>query len=227
MNEIFEIRLKKEFGLLQRLQKHKFNKNGIVKLFYKDRSAGNSWRSILEQPTDNRFYPYQFKVTYTMPMYVAEDVLKKDWSASFTFETPEDILMNPNSSLNNNFRIDSSNGRFPEGEKPFNNHVSPGWVCTGTAWSVANQGFGIWYFIISVGALFNLDKGMMAHDADAETHHLNRDAYRFWKNKRNMQPTNDIAWPWKGPGPIFGDGITPESSKKNRSFTIHTDQITK
>ena len=123
-------------------------------------------------------------------MYVGVNDLKRDWQASILFDVPEDILMNPHSNLG----VSIEGGDFPNGSVPFNRHVSKGWICTGSAWGVANQGFGIWYFVISLGALFNQDKFMMAEDDGA---HLNADAYRFWKETRGKQPNNPIKWPFR------------------------------
>ncbi|WP_300915113.1 hypothetical protein [Bacteroides acidifaciens] len=210
MSHTYETRLKKEFELLQRLERHP-NVKGIITLYYKDRVEGGAYKSILETPTSG-LYPNEFKVTYKMPMYVAENQLKRDWQASFLFEVPEEILMDPNSKLG--VEIEGNNGNFPEGSKPFNNHVSTGWVCTGTAWGVANQGFGIWYFIIAVGCLLNQEKFMMASEDADENRHLNADAFRFWKNVRKMQPNNKIDWPFK----LMDDPVFGEPQKKKFSF---------
>lgn len=225
MSQIYEIRLKKEFDLLQRLERHPSVK-GIIKLYYIDRLNGGNYKSILETPTSG-VYPYKFKVTYSMPMYVGEGQIKNDWSASFLFEVPENILMDPDSKLG--VQIEGNDGNFPEGSKPFNNHVSTGWVCTGTAWGVANQGFGIWYFIISLGCLLNQEKFMMASEDADENRHLNADAFRYWKNVRKMQPNNHIDWPFKlmdsikfgdrkGGGFTFGEKVTHEPAKPKFSF---------
>ena len=208
MSKIYETRLRKEFELLQRLERHP-NVKGIINIFYKERMSGGNYKSVLDEPQD-ALYPNSFKVKYTMPMYVGEGQLKKDWSASFLFETPENILLNPESSLG----VEIEGNGFPEGSVPFNNHVSPGWVCTGTAWGVANQGFGIWYFIISLGCLFNQEKFMMASEDADENRHLNSDEFRYWKNVRKMQPNNHIDWPFKlMDEPTFGS-VKPEEPKK-------------
>lgn len=191
MSETYEIRLRNEFGWLRKLENDPFNANHIVTIYYKDRFGNSGWKSIKENPS-TQLYPYQFKVTYKMPMYVGRNDLKRDWQASILFDTPEDILMNPNSEMG--VTIDGNGGNFPDGSVPFNRHVSKGWICTGSAWGVANQGFGIWYFVISLGALFNQDKFMMAED---EGSHLNGDAYRFWRDTRGKQPNNPIKWPFK------------------------------
>lgn len=225
MSKTYEIRLKKEFELLQKLERHP-NVKGIIKLFYIDRIAGGGYKSILEDPQGG-MYPYKFKVTYTMPMYVGEGQIKNDWSTSFLFEVPENILMNPESKLG--VEIEGNDGNFPAGSIPFNNHVSPGWVCTGTAWGVANQGFGIWYFVISLGCLLNQEKFMMASEPADENRHLNAAAFRYWKNVRKMQPNNQIDWPFKlmdelkfgpkkQPTISFGPKVTHEPPKQKFTF---------
>lgn len=189
MRQTYENRLKKEFTLLQHLQKHPFNENHIIDIEYKERAGSNEYKSILEQPT-NPLYPNKFRVTYKMPMLVDRDRWERNWSATFLFEAPEDTLMNPNSDLG----VEIEGGEFERGSVPFNNHVSTGWVCTGSAWSVANQGFGIWYFVISLGCLLNQERFMMADDGHS---HLNGDAYNYWCNERGKQPNNNIDWPFK------------------------------
>lgn len=215
MSKIYETRLRKEFELLQRLERHP-NVKGIINIYYKERMSGGRYKSVLEAPTD-ALYPNSFKVTYTMPMYVGEGQLKRDWSASFLFETPENILMNPESSLG--VEIEGNGGNFPDGSVPFNNHVSPGWVCTGTAWGVANQGFGIWYFIISLGCLFNQEQFMMASEDEDEHRHLNSDAFRYWKYERNMRPNNKIDWPFKLMDEVSFGGVQKKEEKKG-GFTF-------
>lgn len=222
MSKIYETRLRKEFELLQRLNRHPNVKN-IIKIFYKERISGGEYKSVSENPSDS-LYPNCFKVTYTMPMYVGEGQLKKDWSASFLFDTPEEILMDSESSLG--VEIEGNGGNFPTGTVPFNNHVSPGWVCTGTAWGVANQGFGIWYFVISLGCLFNQEKFMMACEDEDEHRHLNSDAFRFWKYERNMQPNNQIDWPFKLlDEPTFGSVQQEEPKKPSFGFGVKTNEV--
>jgi hypothetical protein len=192
-SETYEIRLRKEFELLQKLQRHPNVNNSTIRITieYKERLNGKTFRSVLEKPTCT-IYPNSFRVTYAMPMYVGEGQLKRDWQATFLFSTPEEILMSPNSKLG----VEIEGSSFPSGSVPYNNHISTGWVCTGTAWSVANQGFGIWYFLIALGCLFNQEKFMMASEPADENKHLNADAFRFWKNVRKMQPNNKIDWPF-------------------------------
>jgi hypothetical protein len=226
-SETYEIRLRKEFELLQKLQRHPNVNNSTIKITieYKERLNGNTFKSVLDKPTC-AVYPNSFRVTYQMPMYVGEGQLKRNWQATFLFSTPIEILMSTNSKLG----VEIEGSSFPSGSIPYNNHILPGWVCTGTAWSVANQGFGIWYFLIALGCLFNQEKFMMASEPADENRHLNADAFRFWKNDRKMQPNNKIDWPFnlididnkfgiKQPaGFSFGEKKTVESPKPNFSF---------
>jgi len=225
-SETYEIRLRKEFELLQKLQRHPNVNNSTIKITieYKERLNASIFKSVLEKPSCI-VYPNTFRVTYKMPMYVGEGQLKNNWQATFLFSTPEDILMNPNSKLG----VEIEGGHFPQGSLPYNKHISPGWVCSGTAWSVANQGFGIWYFIIGLGCLFNQEKFIMDDDGKA---HLNGDAYRYWKDVRKKQPNNKIDWPFNlidigdkfGAKPTrtfsFGEKIIVEQPKP--SFTFGT-----
>lgn len=188
MSQLYETRLKKEFELLQKLDRHPDVKD-IISIYYQERVGVKTYKSIQETP--NGLYPNSFKVTYTMPMYVGAGKIKKDWSASFAFNVPESILMNPMSNLG--VSIVGNNGNFKPGEVPFNNHCSTGFVCTGSAWEVANQGFGIWYFVIALGCLLNQEAFMMADNG----HHLNAAAYEYWDKIRRKKPNNDIKWPFK------------------------------
>lgn len=181
---IDEVRLKKEFEFLQRLELHP-NVKDIIKLYYLDRLNGSDYKSILDTP--NNLYPYKFKVTYTMPMYIGDGLLKEDWSASFLFESPnlETII---------HFDIEGENGCFKDGTKPYNNYIDDRWVDLGPIQT--QQEVGLWYCIICLGGLLNQDKFMMASYNCDENRHLNVDAYRFWKNVRKMQPNNQIDWPF-------------------------------
>lgn len=190
MSQVYEIRLKKEFEFLQRLQRHPNTRN-VIDIRYKNRVGASDYKSVLENPTGPLF-PNKFKITYTFPiMYVGRGQVKTNWSHSFYLEVPESILMDSNKTVGNEFEIEG--GCFPDGMVPFNGHVSPNWVCIGALWQVANQGFGIWYFIISVGALLNQEKSEMDPN---DTVHLNGDAWDYWMNDRQMAPNNDIKWPY-------------------------------
>lgn len=187
---MFEERLRREFINLQKLAKSEVE--GIVEIYYLERADGEAlnsryaqWKSIRNKPT-SPLYPYKFKVTYTMPMYVGRNKLKRDWKGTILFEAPENVLMD----MNSNIGVQIEDGAFPDDSVPFNNHVTKTFICTGSAWSVAQQGFGIWYFILLIGCLLNQDKFMMDNKP-----HLNDDALEFWKNK-GCRPTNDIKWPF-------------------------------
>lgn len=184
---MYEKRLKNEFDLLLKLQSSEVK--NIVEIYYKDRNGKNQqWKPIMTNP-DGPLYPYSFKVTYHFPkMYVGPDKIIKNWSGTIMFNVPENILMQ----MESNMGVQIENGFFKDGEIPFNNHVSKTYICTGTAWNIAHQGYGIWYFIICVGCLLNMEKFIM----DTQRVHLNKDALVFWKTKRGMQPTNKIKWPF-------------------------------
>jgi len=228
-SETYEIRLRKEFDLLQKLQRHPNVNNSTIKITieYKERLNGKTFKSVLDKPTC-AIFPNNFRATYQMPMYVGEGQLKRDWQETFLFSTPEAILMSPNSELG----VAIEGGSFSNGSVPYNNHISKGWVCTGTAWSVANQGFGIWYFLVALGCLFNQEKFMMDYSIIAEGKHLNADAFRFWKNVRKMQPNNKIDWPFNiidigdkfgiKPTPTFSFGKKIIVEQPKPSFTFGT-----
>lgn len=203
----YEIRLKKEFDLLKKLQLHP-NVKPYLTLYYKERLGGGNYKPITSEitskSTDDKglpciLYPNKFKFTYTMPMYLGVGQLKEDWSASFLIDVPESVLMDPNKSLN----MEIEGGSFKE--KPFNNHCTNSWVCTGTIWDIA-QGCGLWYFVMSVGCLLNQDRIVTPADASDEHRHLSAEAFRYWKNDRHMQPITDIKWPFNLDSVIFEPG---------------------
>lgn len=184
---MYEKRLQTEYELLQKLQGSEIS--NIVDIHYKEREGGASqWKPIGQCPS-SRLYPNTFRVTYTFPrMLVGPNQEVRNWKHSFLFSVSENVLMRQGSSMG----VEIEGGSFPEGQVPFNNHVSAGYVCTGSAWSIAQQGYGIWYFIICVGCLLNQEKFMI----DAGHIHLNRDALEYWKRIRGMRPNNDIKWPF-------------------------------
>ena len=209
-NETYEIRMKKEFELLQKLQRHPSVNNDTIKITiqYKDSRSGK-YKSVLENPS-SAFWPTDFRVTYKMPMYVGPGQLKRDWEATFLFSISESTLMNPSSDVNPNIE----GGCFTSGSVPYHNHVSQNgtWFCHGGAWHAAQQGYGIWYFIIAMGSILNMDRGFVVEGENAG-HHLNHNAYLFWKDQRNMQPVSNINWPYNLPDkPSFG-GSTGQKSK--------------
>lgn len=184
---MYEKRLKIEFDLLQKLQNSEVKNN--VEISYMERDGRNpKWKPITNKP-NSVLYPNRFKVTYHFPkMYVGPDKIVNNWSGTILFDVPESVLMHMGSSMG----VQIENGSFKEGEIPFNHHVSRSYICSGSAWTIAQQGYGIWYFIICVGCLLNMEKFMM----DTERRHLNERAFTFWKTKRAMKPTNKIRWPF-------------------------------
>ena len=184
MSKIGEIRLGKEFVNLQALQQDS-RIDGIVNIEYNPRNAGDrdKWVSIMVNP-QNGLYPYRYRLTYFMPMYVGPGQLERNWHQSFIFEAPEDVLMDPRSNVNV-----SVEGGFTCGI-PFNNHCSAAWVCSGSAWA-ASRGMGVWYFVICLGCLLNQERFLMADEP-----HMNANALEWWTKQRHKKPNNDIQWPF-------------------------------
>lgn len=185
-------------------------------MYYKERLGGNNYKPITSEITSVTkdenglpctLYPNKFKFTYAMPMYLGVDQLKEDWEASFLLDVPESVLMDPNKSLN----MEIEGGSFEY--KPFNNHCTSSWVCTGTIWDIA-QGCGLWYFVMSVGCLLNQDRIVTPADASDEHRHLSAEAFRYWKENRNMQPITDIKWPFNLDSEMFVVGAGKEEEKK-------------
>lgn len=190
MSEIYNTRLRKEFELLQKLERHPFNVGGIIRIFYKDRFGGRDYKSILDNPSSS-LYPNEFKVKYTFPiMFVGPGQVVRNWSYSFMFTVSEDILISDKKVDSDFFRIE--NGEFPDGQIPYNSHVSKTWFCIGSEWE-SSRGLGIWYFVVSIGGILNQDKSEMNIH---ETVHLNSAAYDFWVKDRDMRPNNEINWPF-------------------------------
>ena len=182
MTETFEIRMREEFRLLQKLQNNA-NMKGVISISYLPRTGGSKFVPITANPCG--LYPTRFKVKYTMPMYVSANKLQKDWSGTITFDVTEEALLGEGA-----LGVQIEGGSFPAGSVPFNRHVSAGWICTGNAWEVSKQGYGIWYFVIAIGCIFNLDPAWQNPGS-----HLNGEAAAFFDNVRK-QATNDIKWPY-------------------------------
>lgn len=185
MSKVEEIRMKKEFENLQLLQKDprtakiigiQYNPRGDADLFH--------WAPVLRNP-QNGLYPYRFRITYTMPMFIGPGQLVENWQGSFIFEAPPEVLVDPNSEIN--VQID---GDFPFGV-PYNNHVERCYICSGTAWKVS-RGLGIWFFVLCLGGLLNQEPFVMS---DSGTH-LNGEAFRWWRDQRKMEPNSHIDWPY-------------------------------
>lgn len=220
MNETYEIRLREEFELLQKLQRHPSVNNDTIKITiqYKDRLRGGNYKSVLENPSSG-MYPNSFRVTYQMPMYVGHGQLKRDWQATFLFSVPESVLMNPHSSLEAKIEGD----KFPDGSIPYHNHVSRSgsWFCQGGSWGAAQQGNGIWYFIVALGSILNMDRGFVVEDSEDARHHLNYDAFLYWKDERNMQPVSAINWPFNLPQiPTFGKPTSGDRGSQKPKFSF-------
>ena len=157
----------------------------VISISYLPRIGGNGYVPIDVNPSCG-LYPVSFKVKYTMPMYVSSNKLKKNWSGTIAFDITEEALLG-----NGALGVKIDGGSFPEGSIPFNRHVSAGWICTGNAWEVSKQGYGIWYFVIAVGCIFNLDPAWQSPG-----NHLNGAAAAFFETDRHGQATNDIKWPY-------------------------------
>lgn len=184
MSKAFEIRLRKEFLKAQELQQDP-RLRGILNIEYNPRNCGNEdeWVSIMIPPKDC-LYPYRFKATYTMPMFVGPGQLEKNWHQGFILHVPEHILMDPNSDVG----VSLEGGSFVSGV-PFHNHCSNSWICTGSLWE-ASRPLGISYFFVNLGRLLNMERFVMATG-----NHLNAEALEWWTNQRHMEPTNKIDWP--------------------------------
>ena len=214
MSKAGEIRLCKEFENLQVLQQDS-RTDGIINIEYNPRNSGdpNKWVPIMVNPKDG-LYPYRFRLTYTMPMYVGPGQLERNWHQSFIFEAPEEVLMDPHSNINV-----SVEGGFTCGV-PFNNHCSAAWLCSGSAWG-ASRGMGIWYFVLCIGCLLNQERFLMADEP-----HLNANALTWWKEQRQMRPNNDIQWPFDLLDKAmkykihFGDTSTPKPSSVGFTFGV-------
>ena len=181
----YEKQLYQEYKDLQKLQLDPAMKD-ILEISYLPRIGRQVYRSILEE--SHGLNPVEYKVKYTMPMYVSPGVLKKDWSGAILFKVTESVLMQ-----GGDLGVRIEGGSFPEGSVPFNKHIQPGWICSGDMWKNAMDGYGIWYFVISIGCLLNLEPDEQAETGD----HLNGEAREFFETVRHKQPTNNINWPYK------------------------------
>lgn len=180
---LYEIRLREEFRNMRRLQQD-FAMKPFLTIWYIDRLRGNTI-SVLEDPS-SPLYPEQYKVRYSMPVYTARGIIKRDWKGDFTISVSPEILMQPGSHQNPSCHLDTANGR------PFNHHISEGWMCTGGLWHVAKD-FGLWYFIIGCGSIINQESAWMD---DSGAAHLDAEAYLYWKNDRRKQKISNIEWPF-------------------------------
>ena len=183
---MYEIRLKREFELLQMLQNSEVS--DYIKIYYKERNERNpNWKPILSNPS-GMYYPNSFKVTYRFPkMYISADKFIRNWEKSFFCTVDEQTLMNPSRP----FILQIEGGCFNDDELPFCPHACKTNLCTGSASSVAKS-FGIYYFFDLVGAILNMDKSIV----DTQNGHYNPNALQWWREKRKFQPNNDIKWPY-------------------------------
>ena len=185
MSTLYESRLRIEHGLMQRLQTSEVSK--YLQVFYRERGGNDEWIPIMRSPS-SPLYPEQFKVVYTFPrMYVENGKLVYNWTYAVTFAVNEQILMNPHSTMG----VTIENGSFPAGMMPFNNHITRTFICCGSAWELAQQGYGMYYFVICVGCVLNMDPFIMADGG-----HLNVQALNFWKTQLHKRPINNIKWPF-------------------------------
>lgn len=180
---LYEIRLREEFKNTRRLQQVPPMKQ-VLTIRYVDRISGNTI-SVLEDPV-SALFPEHYKVRYSIPVYIARNQLKRNWSGEFDLSIGPEALMQPESGKVPDFKLIADNAT------PFNHHYSQGWVCTGGLWNVARD-FGLWYFIIGCGSIFNQESAWMD---DSGNGHTNIDAYNYWKNDRRKQKINNIDWPF-------------------------------
>ena len=185
MSTLYESRLRIEHGLMQRLQTSEVSP--YLQIFYRERGGSNEWIPIM-RTVSAPLYPEQYKVVYTFPrMYVENGQLVNNWKYAVTFAVNEQILMNPHSTMG----IMIEGGSFPAGMMPFNNHIARTFICCGSAWQLAQQGYGMYYFVICVGCILNMDPFIMA-----DSEHLNGQALNFWKTQLHKRPINNIMWPF-------------------------------
>ena len=183
---MYELRLKKEFELLQMLQTSEVR--DYIKIYYRDRNEQNpQWKPITSPPS-GMYYPNSFKVTYRFPkMYTGPGRYVRNWKKSFYCTVDEQTLMNPSRP----FILQIEGGCFKDDELPFCPHACKTNLCTGSASSVAKS-FGIYYFFELVGDILNMNKNIV----DTQSGHYNPEALQWWRDKLNFKPYNDIKWPY-------------------------------
>ena len=187
MSKTYEIALRSNFELMQKLEK--LLQGRWLRIYYQERGVNDGSYKSIQVPKSSAFFPNVFKVQYTMPMYVDTEgdapALDRNWSQALIFTLSEDAILG-----NASIGVGIDGGAFPSGKKPFNKHVDNGWICCGNFWAVSREQGGLWYFAQIVGALLNLDAKWM----DTEGGHLNPQAAQWWRDKRHNKPTNDIKW---------------------------------
>ena len=173
--------LKEEFNLIARLQQDpEFKK--YVTVLYEDRILGIDY-PVSKLPNGARF-PEKYIVHYKIPVYSSRGQLRQDWQGIATIELSEPVLTNKHSHHGPHVTFDSN-------FEPFNNHVLKNSICSGNAWAVAKD-FGVWHFIISLGALINQDEYVTD---DKKREHFNPQAFDYWIS-RGKKPISNIKWPF-------------------------------
>lgn len=186
MNKLYErVRLPKEYENLLKLQQHP-DASPYLSIEYNPRESGNpdEWVPVTTAP-GNGLYPYRYKFTYTMPMYVSPKRKVRKWSASYVINASERALIDGTSGMGLQL--------YGDGYKygvPFNQHISPGHFCDGNA-TMISRGMGLWYYAICIGAILNQDAFAMAWDGG----HYNPEAHTWWVD-RGRCPINKIDWPF-------------------------------
>jgi hypothetical protein len=173
--------LKEEFNLLQQVQRDR-EVSKYITISYEDQITGVE-RQISLAPS-NDLYPEKFFVKYRLPVYVAPGQRRDDFEAVAEITINEEVLKSKISD-NGPHTVYSSNFR------PFNNHVTDTWICTGNAWHVSKD-HGLWFYILALGALVNQDGIVTDHE---RRQHINPEAFDYWV-ERNKRPVTRIHWPW-------------------------------
>lgn len=227
----------REYELLRKIQSHPNLNNEVINITiqYKDDTT-NTWESILSGSTnryvkmpkrvfsawnEGNFYVPKFsgtfRITYKMPVYVAPDKLVTDWESTFILDT-QGLSIRPQS----NAKLLIENGEFPRGLTPFNPHIHKDWIDMGCLLRAANEGCGIWFYVIGIGALLNMDTFAM------DLHPVNpSEAYLWWVNERKMQPTSKIDWPFNLSDNFVIDKLPYEYDDEKQSFWFGEPYIEK
>lgn len=176
--------LKEEFKLLQQVQRDQEVQKYIA-ISYEDQVSG-SRKNISETPTTG-LYPEKYFVEYNLPVFSSRGQLRNDFKAQIEISVNQTVLQGK-SADNGPHTIYSSNF------KPFNNHVSNDWICTGNAWKVAKD-HGLWYYVLALGALINQDGIVTNEDYATAMKDIDPEAFEYWI-ERGKRPVTPINWPW-------------------------------
>ena len=196
-----ETLLKEEFNLLQQVQRDR-EVSRYITISYEDQVTGSE-KNISIAPSAP-LYPEKFFVKYSMPVYIAQGQRRDDFEAAVEITVSQDVLESRRAD-NGPHTVFSSNF------KPFNNHVSNNWICTGNAWPVAKD-HGVWYYILALGALINQDGIVTDHEKRA---HIDPEAFDYWV-ERGKRPVTQINWPWD----MTMKGEIIIKTTRNPQFTI-------